>query len=230
MTSVSRRRVTALCVALLVFAACSSSGSSERTLSRAEVETVMPTATDLGEGWTPGDVDESGEDAGPAFEDQCPELARLGGTLTEDDDGTDIEAAFEHTDARQIEITLNPDAREVSDEEVDELVEAVNACGELTFTDDAGFETTAALTAEPTGAYGDQGVRLSVAAEISGAGLPQPVALNIDAHTYRRGNVGVEVLVTDGITEDLQVTPSDIDQLDSLAARIDTDLEELFME
>lgn len=189
----------------------------------------MPTATDLGEGWSAVDVDDSDDDPGPAFEDQCPELARLGGDETEED-GTEIEAAFEHTDGRSIDISLNPEAREVTDEEVDELVDAVNGCGEVTFTDDAGFETTATLNAETTGAYGDQGVRLSLAAEISGPGIPQPVSLNIAGHAYRRGNVGVEVRVTDGVDDGLQVTPSDLDQLDSLAARIDTDLEELFME
>lgn len=231
MTNISWRIPSTLCVLVLVVAACSTSGDTERTVTAAELEGVMPTATDLGEGWTPMDIDEAEDDADDqSFEDQCPELARLGDDEDTDDGESEVEAAFEHTDGRQIEITLDPDAREITDEEVDELVEAIGACGELTFTDDDGFETLATLTAETTGAYGDQGVRLSVAAEVSGPGLPQPVTINLDGHLYRRGNVGVEVQVADGVDDDLRVTPSDLDQLDSLAARIDTDLEELFMD
>ncbi|CAN5911912.1 hypothetical protein BH23ACT2_BH23ACT2_18760 [soil metagenome] len=231
MTTICRRPTAVLCALLLALAACSTSGDPERTITAAELEDVAPTAADLGDGWATGDTDESdSEDDAPDFEDECPELARLAGADDDEDQGSEFEAAFEHTDGRLIEITLDPDAREATDEEIDELVEAINACGEVTFTDDDGFETVATLSAETTGAYGDQGVRLSLAAEVSGPGLAQPVSVNIDAHLYRRGTVGVEVRATDGVGDDLEVTPSDLDQLDSLAARIDANLEDLFME
>lgn len=215
-------------VAVAVLAAgCGGDDDGETpTIDAGELESVLPTPGEIGDGWelaTDPDAPEPGERSDLAR--RCPALADIeavnGGTGT-------VTREYRHPDGRHIEISLDPASPVYTDDEVDEIVGAIDACDEVVIAHPDGSETTVGFESRPTDAYGDQGIRLSVTSVRTGADH-DGVEIRTEGHAYRRAGVGVGVRTTDGTDGAGGRVPSDPDQLDSLAAQLDASLEELLL-
>lgn len=205
--------------------ACGDDGAAAtpRTLEPGELEEVLPTPAELGRGWVLAEAPTAGERSDLAR--RCPALADI---EAGDGDGHTVERAYRHPDGRHIEISLDPASPVHTDEEVDAIVAAIDACSDAVVARPDGDEIRVHFESRPTDAYGDQGIRLSVVSVRSGPDH-DGVEVRTEGHAYRRAGVGVAVRTTDGVDVDGERVPSDADQLDSLAAQLDASLEELLL-
>ncbi len=195
----------------------------------ADLEDLLPAAADLGDDWTLDDTrEDSDEDdaTDKALEEQCPGVAAL--TLTDDDDGDEVKANFLNTDNSGMEVSLTPSANDLSDDDLEAAIEAINDCDEVTLTDSDDITTTFTFSADLDPEYGDQGIRLEAEVTVEGGTIPQPVTLMVYAVFFRYGAVGVAVTGTDGIDEaTFEPIDVDTDLLLELADALDQQVSDL---
>lgn len=196
--------------------------------SSEDLEALLPTAADLGDDW---EVDDSAVDSDEddetdkALEEQCPGTAAF--TLNDDEDD-DVQANFANTDNSRMEVSVTPSANDLSDEDLEAAVEAINDCDDITLTDSDDITTTFTFSADLDPDYGDQGIRLEAEVTLEGGTIPQPVTLMVYAVFFRYGSAGVSVTGTDGIDEaTFEPIDVDTDLLLELADDLDQKVSEL---
>lgn len=195
--------------------------------SSSDLEDLLPAAADLGAGWkldtSPDDGDNSGDSA---IDDQCPEVA----ALTQKDDADDkVKAAFVDASDANITVSLSPSAEVLSDAKLQDTIDAVNKCTNVTITDAAaGTTTTLSFEAQENTDYGDQGIQARAEVTVEADGLPQPIKLQLYALSFRNGTVGVSITGTEGFDEaTAAAVPLDTDILLSLAETLDQQVGDL---
>lgn len=201
--------------------------------STAELSAILPRAIDLGEGWVeaqPSDPD-SADDPSPtdqALQEQCPELASLVRDEPSGDDDADVVRTFVDGDGREIEIELDPDARAFGDAELQEAVDATNACDQVELEDDDGVTTTLRFQAAVDPDHGEQAVKLQAEVTIQLPSEDEPISLTLYGLVFRTGSVGVNVTATDGIdSESLEVNRTDMELLTGLSDRLEASVDDL---
>jgi len=234
-----RYRIALVALAALAFVAtsCGSSGGSDASTTttakastttqakttttavnddrptKADLEAILPTAADIGAGWTlDTSTDDSSSAQDKAMDAQCPALKDLG-TTNDVADKNKVKHSFTNAAGEQIEVSLSNDADKVDQAELAKKIEAVNSCGPITSTSD-GVNTTIVLQAKANDAYGDFGVQMQAKVTLESEQLPQPVELNLYGLMFRSGTVGVSITGFDGLDQTtLKVTPVDTDAL-----------------
>lgn len=195
-----------------------------------ELAELLPSAADLGEDWsevetTFGSDSDDDDDTAALFEAQCPELAEVAvGGQDEDDEVT---RTFESTDDTSFEVGLQVNSQPLSDAKLDEIVDALGDCTNLTYTED-GADVTMNLTAERADELGDRGARMTIEATIESTQLPAPIEMSVHMLVFVRDSVGVMVSATPGLDpETFEKIDFDLALVDDVAAAIDEDLDAL---
>jgi len=209
---------------VLVLGSCGVSGGGDAAEppSLTALARLLPAATDVGHGYrrsSPDPTDEGkGKDAADtAVAKACPEAEALDNT---DDDAENRSATFRAADSKTIAVTVMA-ARDLgfARDEVDEIVDALNACKTIRYRDDDGQRVSAELSAERNDRYGSFGigVRYQVA-----FGSDRPLTLTYDIVVFVHGPVGATVTTTSGI-DDRRFTsvPGDPELIDPLATELD---------
>jgi hypothetical protein len=200
----------------------------------AELTAILPGSVDLGEEWleAPAEETDPSGDRSPAdlaLEEQCPDLADLVGadTGSEDADET-VVRSFVDTDGRELEIELDPDARAWSDAELQEAVDAINACDEVELDERGGVATTLRFQATIDPDHGEQAVKLQADIHLTLPSEDEPISLTLYGLVFRTGSVGVQLTATDGLDpESLEVNRTDLDLLTTLSDRLEAAVDDL---
>lgn len=200
--------------------------------STAELAAILPTALDLGEGWVevpPSEPDTADDPSSTeaALRDQCPALAALVADDTGGDEG-DVVRTFVDGDGREVEIELDPDAEALGDDELQEAVDATNACDQVVVDDTDGVTTTLRFQATVDPDHGEQAVKLQADVGILLPSEEEPISLTLYGLVFRTGPVGVKLTATDGLdSESLGVNRTDMDLLTRLSDRLEASVDDL---
>lgn len=210
-------------------------GDSGDRPSTEELVDLLPTAKEIGPGYTMSDEnlgddpdDDSGSDDSDdepdpteqAMIDQCP-----GATFLEelDDSGestTEISREFENEAEATIEVALDPEPPKFSEETVGKIVEALADCGTIEATDEDGGSIEMTMTAEEYDEHGDFGVAVEMDAEYSLQGVTIPIAFR--GVIFSVDGTAVSVVATSGLDEQtFEQVPADYDLLPDLAAMME---------
>ncbi|WP_426573371.1 hypothetical protein [Aquihabitans sp. McL0605] len=248
-----RSLIVALIAASLLFAGCGTSGGDDAAtdddgaavtttaadsstteaqhapVSKADLESILPTADDIGPAYTVKEPDhEQGgtttttvaeDPADAALAKACPEAAKLG---LMDDEVNDDEVAreFSTQDGRGIEITLDPTPTGMSDAAVDDIVEALNSCDTITYTDPDSGKVSMDLSAERLADIGEYGVDVSLKASFEL--FEVPVALEFHGYLFVVNGVGVTVTASSGLDQStFETVPADTDRLEPLSIEME---------
>jgi len=194
--------------------------------STEDLQAILPTAADLGTGWTEEAADTSGDSDSSALDEQCPDVAKLDGDSDDSDDSDHATVSFTDAKAERVAVELDPTATSRTEQELSDYVDALNACKAT--TTDNGLTTAFSFEVTPTDAYGDQGLKIETTINVTGAALPKPVKALLYTLVYRSGTVGVQIDGQDGIDDaTAAVTAFDPDQLIKLADAIDPKISDL---
>ncbi|HET8930742.1 MAG TPA: hypothetical protein VFN21_08805 [Acidimicrobiales bacterium] len=198
-------------------------------LTEADLQGLLPTAEQVGADFRV-DSDEDDDDDNPfgdALDDACPALAELS---DDDDSDADAEREFSSADDRTVTVSLADDVAnsQVPDEAaLDEVVDAVDDCGTISFTSD-GIDFTAGIDMELDDAFGDFGVIYTMDFRAESAQLPAPMVFDAVARMYVMGDVAVVVSALGSVdSTTLETIPADADIVDRLAEQLESDLGEL---
>jgi hypothetical protein len=200
----------------------------------AQLTAILPVAADLGEEWAVApevEADPPGDRpaADLALEEQCPDLADLVGADAEAaGDGETVVRSFVDLDGRELEIEIDPDARARTDAELQEAVDAINACDEVVLPDRGGVATTLRFQATVDPDHGEQAVKLQADVRLTLESQEEPISLTLYGLVFRTGPVGVQLTATDGLDpDDLEVNRTDMDQLTGLSERLEASVDDL---
>ena len=202
-----------------------------------ELAALLPDADDLGDDYevsSSHDDPDEGDDDDPL--DLVSALSEACGPTVSDwmeaggDSGDDAQGVYRHfsTDRDQtVQVDIGFVGRDVSDEQIAELIEAMQNCEEVSLDIDEGTLEVQVSAAEET-AIGDQAVRMFVDMTLHLDGLPRPITVSMEGITYARGPVNVMVMVGDGIdAQGLRAVAGDVHLVDVLATDIDADVNDL---
>ncbi len=189
-----------------------------------DLEALLPTAADLGDGWSDDPADES-DDADTTFGDAVTEQCPAAAALIDPDKTDNPRAAFTDEAGAGLSVSLSPDAEEA---DVDAVVAEITACEPVVIEDEDGTVTTLTLEAATTQDYGDQGLQLRAEASITHPDLAAPLVINNYLLLFRTGTVGVRINGTDGYAEDnVTAVPIDGDLLVAVADDLNTEVADL---
>ena len=202
---------------------------AHRPVSQAQLESIMPTAADIGPDYevkastddptdttttTPGDVDPSDK----AFEDACPKAKALD-LMTDEANPDEATVEFSTNDDRGIEVDLDPTPGPMSEEKLDQIIDAFNDCGTVSYTDPDTGKVSMKLSAKKLEGVGDYGVDVSLNASMELFQIP--ITIGFRGYIYVVDGVGVTVTASDGLDPStFETTPSDQDLLPKLAAEM----------
>jgi hypothetical protein len=181
----------------------------------AELETVLPEPTELGDGWVEDDS-EAGPDAAieTATKTECPDAAALLAPAEDDE----VTRAYTGPAGESVRVTLAEGVDPIDPDAIQGVVDSINDCDAVT-AEEGGVTYTASFDAAPNSDYGD-GVQIAVSVNLNDG------TDSIDVTKYRLlytvGNVGVTITGGDGLADDGTVTPIDVNGLDAIAAEIAT--------
>lgn len=220
-----------IAVSLLAALGVAACGDDEPArLTAEQLEAIMPTADDIGNGYAPKAPEAEDDDvvSDAAMEEACPEATELAAQLGTDEESTNVvEREFETEDGRQIQIALNPEAEELADDELSDLIAAVNDCEPVKHSDEDA-DTTFTFEMSEDDQWGDQGFEMTFDVRVESEQLPQPLDLELHGVGYRLGTVGVTVFATDGVDETtFAAVPADVELASELAADLEPEIEAL---
>lgn len=206
-----------------------------------ELRAILPTGADVGEEWEQrpdgGTRDQRAVD--PVVEAQCPALGVLLGDEAEapdeeqDDDAGIVTRAFVDDVGRLISFQLDPDAPARSDAELEDAVDAMNACGPIVVEDAAVSDedratTTFRFQASIDPDHGEQAVKLQAEVATLLPGEDDPAVPTLYILVFRTGSVGVTISALDGLDlETLVVTRTDMELLTGLSDRLEVAVDDL---
>lgn len=200
-----------------------------------QLKAILPTLKDLDDpAYTDADIqiggdpdsddtddDESGDDP---YDEACPELQELDFLNETDTDDDSVSVTFSTEDEREVEVRLDPTASELTGESLDQIVEALNACGSVSIEDETMGAATVTFAAERDDRFGDRGLRLTMNASFSFFGM----AIDVDflGHAFELNGIGVFVSASSGFEESetsLMGTPVPLDgeHVDAMAKLMD---------
>ena len=204
-----------------------------------ELEALLPEAADLGEGYElvssnedPTEADDDDDDPmglDSALDDACgpavTDWMDAGGDGPDEDE--EVVRHFSTDVDQTVQTDIGFTSREVSDDQLAELIDALRDCEQAT-VDLPDGSLDVQISASEEAEIGDQAVRVFMDLTMHIDGLPQPITVSMEGITYVRGPVTVMVMVGDGLDErTLRAVPGDVHLIDSLATEIDTALVDL---
>lgn len=204
--------------------------AAEGEVPAEELEALLPDASAIGPGYTEvaaEEDDDSGDDEATqqALEEACPDAAELLADADDEDDEVEREFAGEHD--RSVTVGFDPTPRNLEDDSLDQVVDAINSCQPASVTQD-GFDMTLELAAERDDTYGERGALVDLVVTMAHPQLPEPLTMDFRMRVFLVGSVSATIEVSSGIDEStVTPVPGDFDLLDSLAPQLEADLEAL---
>jgi len=206
-------------------------GSTDGVPTVDQLVDALPAASVLGDGWSEtstafGRDDNSEESTTHELTDQCPELKGFDlGDRSADDSVT---RNFDRTDDSSLEVRLEAEAPTTSDDELDTLIDGLNACTDKEFTEDDGtvihFTTTAARYTD----QGEQGLQVRFDMQVTSEAMPAPLALSFYGVMFHHGPVGVYLSGVPGLDQStFEAVPFDPAILSTAGAAVDAKLADL---
>jgi len=203
-------------------------------LTSADLADILPTAEDIGEGYemssedlddepeesSDGDDEEEADPTEEAILEACPGAS----VLDELDSGSDanpdeVSREFSTKSDTTIEVALDPTADDFTAENVDKVVEALADCGTIKTEDEDGNAIEMTIKAEPTDAYGDYGLEMSMDATFDLMGTP--VKIEFRGLIFGVDGATVSVVATSGLDDaTFEYVPGDYDLVPGLAAEM----------
>lgn len=189
------------------------------SITEADLEAILPTAADVGNGYVLGEDDEAedddesdADDTDAAFEEACPALNEL------EFDGEEVEGpsrTFEVPgDEREISVQLSLDPTVFAEDEIDDLIAAFDECGQVDITDDeSGMGISFELAAERSDEFGDYGMQLDLDASFAFFGAP--IEIQLRGLIFGLNGVGVFISAASGMDEGesgFELTPVPLDE------------------
>lgn len=206
-------------------------------VSLADLEAILPTAREVGGSYGIEDSDEDDDDDGSdpasdaAWENACPEAIELFGETADDSDDAQESAEVSMEDADnhifEVELELTPDPS-FDAESVGELIDVINACDTLEYTDDEGWDLTMDLGVERADEYGDAGILMLMDITLDRPELDAPLEIGYAIRTFLVGSVTVSVSGSDGLDDRTYATiPRDDALIEEYAAEMETRVRDL---
>jgi hypothetical protein len=191
------------------------------------LEAALPEAADIAPGFSVVEDDEEeddGEDsaADKAMEEACPDAAEYFAEIEDDQDDDELKRTYEHTDSRQVEISIDPNGRDdMETADIDKVVGLFQACDEIEYEED-GATTRMTIDAEVDEEHVTKGLLLNIHVVVEAPMLPAPIDVNLKGLLFLVDQVGVSVMMIDGLDEDtMKPVPSDWDRLYELATEME---------
>ena len=209
-------------------AATTTTEAKGSSITEAALKAILPEASDIGPDYTldeittGGDSGDSSDDepdaTDKAMEEACPEVAKLDfGTSGGNED--EVTASFKTKDDRGIEVSLDPSPSGLEEENIDEIIDAFNACKEIKVTEQ-GTDMVMTLKAEKLDGFGDFGIKVNfdIAFQMMGSDL----GLQFHGYVFKANDVAVSVLATSGLDPaTMAAVPADVKLLDPLSAEME---------
>lgn len=209
------------------------SSSEPKAVTSKQLEKILPVAADIGEGYevsdttrpgastttTPGGSTTAPDPMEAEMKKQCPKAAEL--DFLDDTDTTNDEVGVEFKNAKDqgIEVSLDPTAGPINEENIDQVIEAFNDCGTLNVTDPDMGEMEMKLSAKPL-EVGDFGADITLNAKLDLFGVP--VTLDFHGYIFSVDGVTVSVTAISGLdSTSMEPTPLDDERLPDLAAEME---------
>ena len=240
-TSNLRRSVSVLVAgALLVLAGCGSSGGSdgEKATSTtaaskattteatsttsagagtgptaAQLEAILPTVAEIGEGWMPDDTPDTPDAAEIATETECPDAANLLAAPADDE----VAMAYNGPGQEIVAVSLAAGVEPIDPAAAKSAVDTINACAPVTATQD-GLPYKATFDASVDDSFGDGGIKLIVTTTVGEPG--NSYELVTDRLVFTVGSVGVTITGLDGSAEAGTVSRLDKSDVETLATEM----------
>lgn len=242
-----RPRLAIAALALLLpLAACGTSGGEDGASAPegdgssgaptvAELESILPTAEEVGEGYTvvEDDEEDSADDPGTddatddatdgaaddatddAFAEACPGADILEGLDDADDDADQVTREFENEQQATIEVSLESTPDDITEEKVAELIDVLNECGTIEMEED-GTSMELTFEAEPYDEHGDYGAQISMEATATVMGIP--LEIGFSGVLFSQDGTTVSVTASSGLDEDtFEQVPADDELIAPLA-------------
>ena len=188
----------------------------------ADLEAILPTVEEIGSGWSVDPSDHQGESAvETAAEDQCPGAPAM---MSAPNDDAATAGFINDAEQTTVRVTLSPDADEIDTETLQALVDSINDCDAIT-TKQGDFDVTASLDAALNDTYGDQGIQVAIAVNLTDG--TDSYDLKAYRLRFRDGTVGVTITGFDGLTDDGTIHPIDTSGLDATAAEMEKRIDAL---
>ncbi len=188
----------------------------------ADLEAILPTVEEIGSGWSVDPSDPQDESAlETAAEDQCPDGAAM---MSAPNDDAATAGFINDAEQTTVRVTLSPDADEIDTETLQALVDSINDCDAIT-TKQGDFDVTASLDAALNDTYGDQGIQVAIAVNLTDG--TDSYDLKAYRLRFRDGTVGVTITGFDGLTDDGTIHPIDTSGLDATAAEMEKRIDAL---
>jgi len=175
--------------------------------SAAELEAMLPDASEMGDGFVEVPVNPTAEPLRRAMADECPDAAMV----TETIDGT-VGRAFEAEDGTRLTVELVAGVEPLSEAEESELLDALNGCHIVI---EQGGVTHSLRFSAGSEDLGDQGVRGALTDSMSSAEVVEPIGVNTYFVRVVVGDVAILVRGADSFdgVERQQLATSDLMEL-----------------
>lgn len=200
------------------------SASSSKPVTLATLKLLLPVAAAVGPDYKI-DTDKSDNTSDPemdaALAKACPEANKLFGGSDSDSDAKSADRSFITPDGRTMEVEYGLSKDSPSDPttlaQVTTLVNAINKCSTVVFTEKGGTHFVMKLSAQSDTALAPIGMIMNMEMELSGNQIPGTLPASGRVRMFRSGAVDVSVTATSGFDENNHETPPDSSVLDALA-------------
>ena len=202
-----------------------------------QLEALFPEASEVGPGYegpeieygsdSSSDDEEADDETDEAFKEQCPKAAELDflndvGDANEDD----VTATYVTEAEQEIEISLDPTPAELTEENLELVVEAWNDCGTVEINDPATGPMKMDLAAESLDGIGDFGADITMNAEFELFGMPLNVTFR--GYMFVVNDVAVMVTAASGLDDEtMEPSPGDDQLLEPLSQLMQERVESL---
>lgn len=218
----------------------SSSGRSTTTTTKLkdrvsddDLRALLPTAAEVGPDYRVAvdddDEDDEGDDAAfeAAMRSACPDAAEFMEDAS-DENESDIGQEFETDDDRTIEVTFNPDPKNLGEADLNRVIDVINGCGTVEVEQGEGLSMALDFDAVRDDRFGDRGMTMTMEAELSSPYLKGPLTLGARLRVFVVGPVSVSINAGDGLDDEtFGPVPGDYDLVDVLSAGLETELDRL---
>lgn len=211
------------------------------SLSAAELESLLPTAAEIGAGYSVVTMDaaatEQADEAwNKATRDACPELYEVSSdfaqlfTVAYGQTPTFVQRVYADAASRGVEVDLTDGGDFIpTEEQLDKIIAATNSCDTIRLSDEqTGSDVSMKLRANPDSHYGDLGMVMTMDIERKNPLLPRTVKTSGHVRTFQRGATTVSITTVDGIDlTTLRAVPVDYRLAAELAEELDAEIKQL---
>lgn len=208
-------------------------------LATSDLEELLPGIAEIGQGYELDAAFGQGGDASSdrewddAASDACPELEEFSTdysgvfTVAATAEPANAARAFSDEVGRSVIVSITDGADELllDEDQLEELISAINSCDTIRFTNVQGIDVAVKFQAQPDNRYGDLGLVMTMDQDLSGGLLPREIRMAGHVRMFQSGATTVAITTIDGIDpETFRKIPVDHRLAARLAARIDEDL------